>query len=203
MYSFDGLKPHFYTVNWGLQGYTLIFLFLLNDIDCGYSLNWPQYHNLCFEQKYEKYQNFHLKVFIFWWWNIQYIWKGLFYVWDGKSPSEIVWRMAGWLGIILFTLDSLHIFYVIPCYSYDFLLFESTGILLLKEPALVEDCWVYRSHLFSIDIWCLFHWNLGSLVFKSFQKWELLLTHFRLNKLPLHYGKCHKISNTWFHTILA
>ena len=37
--------------NWGLQGYTLFFLFLLKNIDCGT-------HNLCFEQKYEKYQFF-------------------------------------------------------------------------------------------------------------------------------------------------
>ena len=24
-------------------------------------------HNLCFDQKYEKYQNFYLKIVIFWW----------------------------------------------------------------------------------------------------------------------------------------
>ena len=24
-------------------------------------------HNLCFDQKYEKYPNFYLKIFIFWW----------------------------------------------------------------------------------------------------------------------------------------
>ena len=35
-------------------------------------------HNLCFEQKYEKYQNFYLKPFSFWWWNFQYIWIGVF-----------------------------------------------------------------------------------------------------------------------------
>ena len=39
----------------------MFFLFLLNNIDCGYSLELTQrggyneYHNLCFEQKYEKY----------------------------------------------------------------------------------------------------------------------------------------------------
>ena len=37
---------------------------LLKNIDCGYSLEPPrrggsnEYHSLCFEQKYEKYQNF-------------------------------------------------------------------------------------------------------------------------------------------------
>ena len=54
LYNFDPLKPHFYIVKLGLQGYTLFFLFLLKDIDCGYSLE-VSTHNLYFEQKYEKY----------------------------------------------------------------------------------------------------------------------------------------------------
>ena len=62
-YNFDPLKPHFYIVkmgftgvyiiflisaqkqrlwHWGLQGYTLFFLFLLKNIDCGYSLEPPR-----------------------------------------------------------------------------------------------------------------------------------------------------------------
>ena len=45
---------------------TLFFLFLLKNIDCGYLLELPRFvieailtstHNLCFEWKYEKYQN--------------------------------------------------------------------------------------------------------------------------------------------------
>ena len=42
----------------------LLFLFLLKNIDCGYSLELPrrggsnEYHNLWFEQKYEEYKNF-------------------------------------------------------------------------------------------------------------------------------------------------
>ena len=60
LYNFYPLKPHFYIV----QGYTLLFLFLLKNIDCGYLLELPgeavlrSTHNLCFEQKYEKYQRF-------------------------------------------------------------------------------------------------------------------------------------------------
>ena len=42
LYNFDPLKPHFYIVNWGLQGYILLLLFLLKNIDCGYSLEQPQ-----------------------------------------------------------------------------------------------------------------------------------------------------------------
>ena len=53
-----------------MHGYTLFFLFLLKNIDCGYSLEplveavLKSTHNLCFEQKYEKYQNF-LLFFLF------------------------------------------------------------------------------------------------------------------------------------------
>ena len=71
LYNFDALKPHFYIVKLGFTGVYIIFLFLLKNIDCGYSLEPPrrggsnEYHNLCFEQKYEKYQNFYLKTFSF------------------------------------------------------------------------------------------------------------------------------------------
>ena len=57
------LNPTFIQWNWGLQGYTLFFLFLYKMKDCGYSFKPPCWgscynHNLCFEQKYETYQNF-------------------------------------------------------------------------------------------------------------------------------------------------
>ena len=42
LYSFDPIKPHFYIVKRGLQGYTLIFLYLLKNIDCGDSLEPPR-----------------------------------------------------------------------------------------------------------------------------------------------------------------
>ena len=42
LYIIDPLKPHFYIVNWRLQGYTLFFLFLIKNIDCGYSLQPPR-----------------------------------------------------------------------------------------------------------------------------------------------------------------
>ena len=42
--------PHFYIVKLGYAGVYLFFLFLLQNIDCGYSLEPPQ-NNLCFEQK--------------------------------------------------------------------------------------------------------------------------------------------------------
>ena len=52
------LKPHFYIAKMGFAGIYLFFLFLLQNIDCGYSLEpprrggsnvYPQY--VCFEQK--------------------------------------------------------------------------------------------------------------------------------------------------------
>ena len=56
------LKPHFYIVKLGFTGVYIIFLIFAQNIDCGYSLEPPRRvltstHNLCFEQKYEKYQN--------------------------------------------------------------------------------------------------------------------------------------------------
>ena len=54
LYNFDPLKPHFYIVNLGLQGYILFFLFLLKNVEAVLTST----YNLCFEQEYEKYQNF-------------------------------------------------------------------------------------------------------------------------------------------------
>ena len=56
LYNFDPLKPHFYIVKLGFTGVYIIFLISVQSIDCGYSLT--STHNLCFEQKYEKYQKF-------------------------------------------------------------------------------------------------------------------------------------------------
>ena len=64
LYNFDPLKPQFYIVKLGFIGVNIIFIFLLKNIDCGYSLESPveavltSTHNLRFEQKYEKYPNF-------------------------------------------------------------------------------------------------------------------------------------------------
>ena len=38
LYNFDPLKRHFYTVKLGFTGVYIIFLFLLKNRDCGYSL---------------------------------------------------------------------------------------------------------------------------------------------------------------------
>ena len=42
LYNFETLKPHFYTVKLGFTGVYIIFLFLLKNIDCGYSLEPPR-----------------------------------------------------------------------------------------------------------------------------------------------------------------
>ena len=71
LYNFDPLKPHFYIVKLGFTGVYIIFLISAQNIHCGYSLEPPrrggsnEYHNLCFEQKYEKYQSFSSKNFQF------------------------------------------------------------------------------------------------------------------------------------------
>ena len=46
LYNFDPLKPHFYKVKLGFTGVYIIFLISAST------------HNLCFKQKYEKYQSF-------------------------------------------------------------------------------------------------------------------------------------------------
>ena len=56
LYNFDPLKPHFYIVKLGFTGVYIIFLISAQYIDCVYSLEPPR--NLCFDQKYEKYQRF-------------------------------------------------------------------------------------------------------------------------------------------------
>ena len=42
LYNFDPLKPHFYIVKLGFTGVYIIFLFLLKNINCGYSLEPPR-----------------------------------------------------------------------------------------------------------------------------------------------------------------
>ena len=42
LYNFDPLKPHFYIVKLGFTGVYVIFLILLKNIDCGYSLESPR-----------------------------------------------------------------------------------------------------------------------------------------------------------------
>ena len=80
LYNFDPLKPH-----WGLQGYTLFFLFLLKNVDCGYLLQPPcrgssnQYTQFMFWAEIRKISEFfYLKIFSFWRWNFLYIWIGMF-----------------------------------------------------------------------------------------------------------------------------
>ena len=70
LYNSDPLKPHFYTVKLGFTWVYIGFLSAQN-IDFEYLLEPPrrggsnEYPNLCFEQKHEKYQNFYMKIFIF------------------------------------------------------------------------------------------------------------------------------------------
>ena len=42
LYNVDPLKPHFYIVKLGFTGVYITFLFLLKNIDCGYSLEPPR-----------------------------------------------------------------------------------------------------------------------------------------------------------------
>ena len=63
LYNFDPVKPHFYIVKLGFTGVYIIFLISAQNIEAVLTST----HNLCFEQKYEKYQSFffYLKIFSF------------------------------------------------------------------------------------------------------------------------------------------
>ena len=67
LYNFDHLKPHFYIVKLGFTRVYIIFL-----ISAQRHRLWvlieavlTSTHNLCFEQKFEKYQNFLSEIFHF------------------------------------------------------------------------------------------------------------------------------------------
>ena len=91
LYNFDPLKPHFYTVKLGFTGYTLFFLFLLKNIDCRAST-----HNLCFEQKYEKYQIFFIWKFSGFFFVVKfsvYLNRRVFVMWPPYLPK---WTRLNW-----------------------------------------------------------------------------------------------------------
>ena len=60
LYNFDPLKPHFYKVKLRFTGVYIVFLFSVQKhrLWILVRIALPSTHNLCFEQKYEKYQNF-------------------------------------------------------------------------------------------------------------------------------------------------
>ena len=85
LFNFDPLKPHLYVVKLGLQGYTLLFLFLLKNMDCGYSLELPRHggsneypQSMFWAEIWKMSKFFYLKIFKFFGGKIQYIWIGLF-----------------------------------------------------------------------------------------------------------------------------
>ena len=86
LYNLDPLKPHFYIVKLGFTGVYIIFLFLLKNIDGGYSLEPPwrggsnEYPQSMFWAEKWKISEFLSENFqgFFWRWNFQYIWISVF-----------------------------------------------------------------------------------------------------------------------------
>ena len=63
LYNFDPLKPHFYIVKLGFTGVYIIFLISAQKHRLWVLVRTTEAvltstHNLCFKQKYEKYQSF-------------------------------------------------------------------------------------------------------------------------------------------------
>ena len=71
LYNLDPLKPHFYIVKLGFTGVYIIFLILLKNIDCGYSLEPPrggsnEYpQSMFWAEIWKNIRSFYLKIFIF------------------------------------------------------------------------------------------------------------------------------------------
>ena len=72
LYNVDPLKPHFYIVKLGFAGVYIILLISAQKHRLWVLVRTTSVrrfimstHNLCFGQKYEKYQNFYLKLFSF------------------------------------------------------------------------------------------------------------------------------------------
>ena len=114
--------------HWGLQGYTLFFLFLLIKhrlwvlVRSG-SNEYPQYS---FQQIYEKYQSFNLKIFSFWSWNCLCIWIGVFsnvsgpctVCWSPHLGREI-WLLSSSLVVAFFFF--FFFFFFLPWFIYSLL----------------------------------------------------------------------------------
>ena len=81
-----------YIVKLGFTGYTLFFLFLLKNIDWGYSLEPPRrggsneyQQSMFWAEIWKKIRILIWKFSVFWWWNFQYIWIGVFSLWLSLS----------------------------------------------------------------------------------------------------------------------
>ena len=84
LYHFDTLKPHFYIVKLVLSEVYIIFFSAYN-IDCTYSLELPRRdgsneypQSMFWAEIWKNIRIFYLKIIIFWWYNFQYIWIGMF-----------------------------------------------------------------------------------------------------------------------------
>ena len=89
LYNFDPLKPHFYIVKLGFTGVYIIFVISAQKYRLWYSLEPPpwggsnEYPQSMFWAEIWKISDFfYLKIFIFWRWNILYIWIGVFSLWE-------------------------------------------------------------------------------------------------------------------------
>ena len=102
----------------GIHNFFFI-LFLLKNIDCGYSLEPPRRggsntstHNLCFEQKYNKYQNFLSENFLFLLVKFLVYLSRRVFVMDAYSDFDVFF-----LDILLSTRKNV-IFVIIQCKTF-------------------------------------------------------------------------------------
>ena len=100
LYNFDPLKPHFYIVKLGFTG-VYIFLLLLQNIDCEYSLEPPrrggsnEYQQSMFWAEIWKISDFYLKTF--WWWNFSIYFNRRVFVMCWRSGTFLLWKVIFFL----------------------------------------------------------------------------------------------------------
>ena len=78
------LEPHFYIAKLGYAGVYLFFLFLLQNIDCGYSLEPPRRMYVLSKNK-KKYQFFPVKIFVLTTKFFSVYCKGIFFVMNAND----------------------------------------------------------------------------------------------------------------------
>ena len=104
-YNFDPFKHHFYIVKLGFTGVYTIFHISAQKTDCEYSLEPPQrggsneYTQSMFWADIWIMSEFLSENSVFWWWNFQYTWIGVFSLWIQRWFNGLSMNQR-WIDIV-------------------------------------------------------------------------------------------------------
>ena len=173
LYNIDPLKSHFCIVKLGFTGVYIIFLISAQKTDCGYSLEPPrrggsnEYLNLCFDQKYEKYPNFYLKIFSFWWLKCAVYLNRHVFVMCWTKLTQGVYRACGvllcvagllWIGRLVLNHPCTHLG---KC-SFSPVQTGSESSLYTFGKMFLFPCTAWVPHLLIFPPNCYIYWNVNS-----------------------------------------